>query len=79
MLKLPAHSRYAYFADRRAERLQLAGRQAARLYVALNIEHLAFGAGLGMAPMRSGQQTTRNLAWRNYGNRIGNQSDRDFG
>jgi hypothetical protein len=23
-------------------------------------------------PVRSGQQTTRNFAWRDYGNRIGN-------
>src|SRR5260370_123960 len=41
-------------------------------YVALNIEHFAFGAGIGMDPVRSGLQTTRNWAWRDYGNRIGN-------
>ena len=33
---------------------------------------LRFGAGIGMDPVRSGQQTTRNFAWRDYGNRIGN-------
>jgi peptidoglycan/xylan/chitin deacetylase (PgdA/CDA1 family) len=42
-------------------------------YIALNIEHFAFGAGLGMDPaIRGGPQTSRNYAWRDYGNRVGN-------
>ena len=41
-------------------------------YIALNIEHFAFHAGLGMDPHnRTGPQTTRNFAWRDYGNRVG--------
>ncbi|MGZ3290739.1 MAG: polysaccharide deacetylase family protein, partial [Xanthobacteraceae bacterium] len=40
---------------------------------ALNIEHFAFGTGIGMDPSnRSGQQNSRNFAWRDYGNRVGN-------
>jgi hypothetical protein len=39
-------------------------------YMALNVENFAFGAELGMDPVRSGQQTTRNFAWRDSGNRI---------
>ena len=41
-------------------------------YIAINIEHFAFQAGLGMDPHnRTGPQTSRNFAWRDYGNRVG--------
>src|ERR1700682_5105156 len=72
MLTLPGHSRYAYSPIvKRPDYDWPAGRRLPS-YTALNIEHFAFGAGLGMDPVRSGQQTTRNFAWRDYGNRIGN-------
>jgi hypothetical protein len=38
---------------------------------ALNIEHFAFGTGLGMDPVHSGLQNARHFAWRDYGSRIG--------
>ena len=61
MLKLPGHSRYAYSPI--VERKDYSWPEGKRLafYVALNIEHFAFGAGLGMDPVRSAQQTTRNF------------------
>src|SRR2546423_3788821 len=72
MLKLPGHSRYAYSPIVERKDYSWPGGKRLAFYVALNIEHFAFGAGLGMDPVRSGQQTTRNFAWRDYGNRIGN-------
>ena len=72
MLKLPAHTRYAYSPIVERKGYGWPGGKRLAFYVALNIEHFAFGAGLGMDPVRSGQQTTRNFAWRDYGNRIGN-------
>src|SRR5262249_56660167 len=64
MLNLPGHSRYAYSPI--VKRPDYAWPQGRRLafYVALNIEHFAFGTGIGMDPVRSGMQTTRNWAWR---------------
>ena len=72
MLKLPGHTRYAYSPIVERADYSWPGGKRLAFYVALNIEHFAFGAGLGMDPVRSGQQTTRNFAWRDYGNRIGN-------
>ncbi|MEA2995058.1 MAG: hypothetical protein QOG74_607 [Alphaproteobacteria bacterium] len=73
MLKLPGHSRYAYSAlVKRPDYSWPEGKRLA-CYIALNIEHFAFGTGVGMDPVhRNGPQTTRNFAWRDYGNRIGN-------
>jgi peptidoglycan/xylan/chitin deacetylase (PgdA/CDA1 family) len=72
MLKLPGHARYGYSPIvARADYTWPGGKRLA-FYVALNIEHFAFGTGIGMDPVRSGQQTTRNFAWRDYGNRVGN-------
>ena len=71
MLKLPGHSRYAYSPILKRTDYSWPGGKRLAFYVALNIEHFAFGAGLGMDPVRSGQQTSRNFAWRDYGNRIG--------
>ena len=72
MLKLPGHSRYAYSPIVERKDYTWPGGKRLAFYVALNIEHFAFGAGLGMDPVRSNQQTTRNFAWRDYCNRIGN-------
>src|SRR6202035_1205035 len=73
MLKLPGHTRYAYSPLPKRPDYTWPGGKRLAFYIALNIEHFAFGAGLGMDPAnRSGQQNTRNFAWRDYGNRIGN-------
>jgi peptidoglycan/xylan/chitin deacetylase (PgdA/CDA1 family) len=73
MLKLPGHSRYGFVPI--VKRTDYSWPEGKRLafYIALNIEHFAFGTGIGMDPSnRTGTQTTRNFAWRDYGNRIGN-------
>jgi allantoinase len=73
MLRLPAHGRYEYSSIASRQDYRWPGGKRLAFYVALNIEHFAFGAGLGMDPSnRSGAQTARNYAWRDYGNRVGN-------
>jgi hypothetical protein len=72
MLTVPGHSRYAYSPIPKRPDYTWPGGKRLAFYIALNIEHFAFGAGLGMDPVRSNQQTTRNFAWHDYGNRIGN-------
>jgi hypothetical protein len=71
MLKLPGHSRYGYVPITKWQDYTWSGGKRLAFDIALNIEHFAFGTGLGMDPVRSGIQTTRNWAWRDYGNRIG--------
>ena len=73
MLKLPAHDRYDYVPITKREHYSWPGGKRLAFYIALNIEHFAFLTGRGMDPHnRSGQQSTRNWAWRDYGNRVGN-------
>src|SRR5215813_9547949 len=73
MLKLPAHARYGHSSIPSRPDYSWPGGKRLAFYIALNIEHFAFGAGIGMDPShRGGPQTTRNYAWRDYGNRIGN-------
>jgi allantoinase len=73
MLKLPGHGRYAYSPIVKRPDYSWPGGKRLAFYIALNIEHFAFGAGIGMDPARrEGQQNSRNFAWRDYGNRIGN-------
>ena len=71
MLKLPAHNRYAYSPIVERKDYSWPGGKRLAFYIALNIEHFAFGAGIGMDPVRSGQQTTRNFAWRSGRSRNG--------
>jgi allantoinase len=73
MLKLPGHKRYEHSNILTRPDYTWPGGKRLAFYIALNIEHFAFGAGLGMDPTnRSGPQTSRNYAWRDYGNRVGN-------
>ena len=73
MLKLPHHKRYDYLPITKRKHYSWPGGKRLAFYVALNIEHFAFQAGQGIDPHnRTGPQTTRNYAWRDYGNRIGN-------
>ena len=71
-MKLPAHDRFDYVPIHR--RPQYEWPQGARLAVTFNnnIEHFAFGAGLGSdSTGASAAQSQRNYAWRDYGNRVG--------
>ena len=69
---LPTHGRFAYSAIH--ERPAFDWPDGARLacYIAINIEHFAWGEGLGaeFAPSH-GQPDVLNYAWREYGNRVG--------
>lgn len=69
---LPSHERYRYSAI--AHRPDYSWPQDRRLavYVALNLEHFAFGEGLGAELAPGGPQPdVLNYAWRDYGNRVG--------
>jgi allantoinase len=73
MLKLPGHARYDHSNINQRPDYDWPGGKRVAFYIALNIEHFAFGAGIGMDPaIRGGPQTSRNYAWRDYGNRVGN-------
>src|SRR5271155_5304084 len=69
---LPSHDRYDY--------LPISGRpvydwpngKRLAVYIGLNLEHFAFGEGLGAELAPGGPQPdVLNFAWRDYGNRIG--------
>ena len=71
-MKLPSHDRYDYIPL--AERRDYNWPNGARLAVCFcnNIEHFAFGAGLGSdSAVLNSPQNQRNYAWRDYGNRVG--------
>jgi len=69
---LPDHGRYAYqpITDRPDFRWPNGARLA--IYLGLNLEHFAFGEGLGAELAPGGPQPDiLNYAWRDYGNRVG--------
>jgi peptidoglycan/xylan/chitin deacetylase (PgdA/CDA1 family) len=69
---LREHRRYAYLAiASRPDYSWVEGKRLA-VYIALNLEHFAFGEGLGarLAPSEP-QPDVLNYAWRDYGNRVG--------
>ena len=69
---LPSHTRYDFSPIHERKDYDWPGGKRLAFYVAINIEHFAFGAGLGMDPSyRGGPQNQRNFAWRDYGNRVG--------
>ena len=72
MTALPDHGRFPYSAI--GDRPQFTWPGGARLacYIAVNLEHFAFGEGLGAerAPTH-GQPDVLNWSWREYGNRVG--------
>ncbi len=71
MLKLPAHDRYDHVNINQRKDYSWPGNKRLAFYVACNVEHFAFGTGLGADPAHRQGQNTRNYAWRDYGNRIG--------
>jgi peptidoglycan/xylan/chitin deacetylase (PgdA/CDA1 family) len=66
------HGRYAYSAiTRRPDYHWPNGRRLA-IYLGVNLEHFAFGEGLGAELAPGGPQPdVLNYAWRDYGNRVG--------
>ena len=63
MLKLPGHTRYAYSPIVKRKTYDWPGGKRLAFYVALNIEHFAFGAGLGMDPVQP-QRTAEHAKFR---------------
>ena len=74
---LPGHGRFAYHPWRDRCRESWPGGRKLAVYLGVNLEHFAFGEGLGaeLAPgANSGggpQPDVLNHAWRDYGNRVG--------
>lgn len=76
-MTLPSHGRYAYHPWPQRAAYSWPGGAKLAVYLGLNLEHFAFGTGLGaeLAPgANSGggpQPDVLNYAWRDYGNRVG--------
>jgi allantoinase len=72
-MPLRSHGRYDYSAiTSRPDYTWPNGKRLA-VYIALNLEHFAFGEGLGaqLAPPGGNTPDILNYAWRDYGNRVG--------
>jgi allantoinase len=71
-MRLRTHNRYGYVPLRgRADYTWPNGRRLA-VYFALNLEHFAYGEGLGAELAPGGPQPDiLNFSWRDYGNRVG--------
>jgi len=71
-MKLPAHGRYDYVPITKRPAYDWPEGKRLAVYFCNNIEHFAFGAGLGAdATGLPRPQTQQNYAWRDYGNRVG--------
>ncbi|MFI5012486.1 MAG: polysaccharide deacetylase family protein [Hyphomicrobiales bacterium] len=71
-MKLPTHGRYDYHPLRRRQAYDWPNGTRLAVYLGLNLEHFAFGEGLGAELAPGGPQPdVLNHAWRDYGNRIG--------
>jgi len=69
---LPAHGRFAYQPITRRPAYRWPGGAGLAVYLGFNVEHFAFGEGLGagIGPP-SPQPDVLNHSWREYGNRVG--------
>ena len=71
-MKLPHHDRYDYSALPRRANYDWPGGKRLAVYLGINIEHFAFGTGLGHAVSTElPQPDPRTFSWRDYGNRVG--------
>ncbi len=71
-MPLPTHDRYDYVPIRGRPTYDWPGGKRLAVYLALNLEHFAFGEGLGAELAPGGPQPdVLNFAWRDYGNRVG--------
>ena len=69
---LKTHGRYDYSAISRRPDYRWPGGKRLAVHIALNVEHFAFGEGLGNDyAVPHPQPNTRSFAWRDYGNRVG--------
>jgi allantoinase len=69
---LPHHGRFDYLPITRRKPYRWPGGARLAVYIGFNLEHFAFGEGLGagIAPF-SPQPDVLNFSWREYGNRVG--------
>jgi hypothetical protein len=71
-VSLPSHGRYDYSAITRRKPFAWPDGRRLAVYLGLNLEHFAFGEGLGAELAPGGPQPdVLNYAWRDYGNRVG--------
>jgi peptidoglycan/xylan/chitin deacetylase (PgdA/CDA1 family) len=76
---LPTHGRYDYHAWPTRRAYAWPGGARLAVYLGLNLEHFAFGEGLGAELAPGGPQPdVLNFAWRDYGNRVGAWRLRDL-
>jgi allantoinase len=69
---LPSHNRYAYSPITQRPVYDWPNGARLAVYLAVNLEHFAFGEGLGAELAPGGPQPdVLNYAWRDYGNRVG--------
>jgi len=69
---LPTHGRYDYAPIIRRRDFSWPEGKRLAFYVAINLEHFAFGEGLGASLAPGGPQPdVLNFSWRDYGNRVG--------
>lgn len=69
---LPSHGRYDYLPWAQRPRECWPGGRKLAVYLGVNLEHFAFGEGLGAELAPGGPQPDiLNYAWRDYGNRVG--------
>lgn len=72
MTGLPTHGRFVYSAITARPDYDWPGGARLACYVAINLEHFAFGEGLGAALVpKHGEPDVLNYTWREYGNRVG--------
>ena len=69
---LPTHGRFAYQAITQRHDYHWPNKSRLAVYIGFNVEHFAFGSGLGanLGPL-SPQPDVLNYSWREYGNRVG--------
>ena len=71
-MSLPGHGRYDYVPITRRRDFTWPGGKRLAVYLGVNLEHFAFGEGLGAELAPGGPQPDiLNYAWRDYGNRVG--------
>ncbi|MGN6460824.1 MAG: polysaccharide deacetylase family protein [Pseudolabrys sp.] len=71
-LLLKHHGRYHYSAITHRPQFEWPGKKRLAVYIGLNLEHFAFGEGLGAELAPGGPHPdVLNFSWRDYGNRVG--------
>ena len=71
-MSLPDHGRFDYVPITERPEFEWPGGARLAVYIGLNLEHFAFGSGLGAELAPGGPQPdVLNFAWREYGNRVG--------